>query len=147
MTGGFVSRKCRGARFFAAESQPPTRPNDLHSRNSTHRDPSARHSSHALGVFGGGNFSAVSPLMCSHASAINISCHRIAILNLSSVTSATPVICIFFSSPPTCVCISVGESEPLRCSRCNGRSDTWPPYHPESASEASLRYPCPPWRR
>src|SRR5262245_25699331 len=86
MTGCFVSRKCRVACFLGEESQQPTWPHDLHSRNSTHTDPSARHSSHALGVFGGGNFSAVSPLMCSHASAINNSCHRIEILNLSSVT-------------------------------------------------------------
>src|SRR5215467_2003930 len=122
MTGCFVSRKCRVACFLGEESQQPTWPHDLHSRNSTHTDPSARHSSHALGVFGGGNFSAVSPLMCSHASAINISCHWIAILNLSSVTSVTRVIYIFFNSRPKCVCISVGESEPLRCPRCNGRS-------------------------
>src|SRR5215475_84171 len=80
MTGCCVSRKCKVACFLGEESQQPTWPHDLHSRNSTHTDPSARHSSHALGVFGGGNFSAVSPLMCSHASAINISCHWIAIL-------------------------------------------------------------------
>src|SRR5262245_27357235 len=39
----------------------------------------------------------------------------------------------FCDPEPRRACISVVESAPLRCSRCNGQSDTWPPYHPESA--------------
>src|SRR5262245_37529223 len=112
MTGCCVCRKCRVACFLGEESQQPTWPHDLHSRNSTHTDPSARHSSHALGVFGGGNFSAVSPLMCSHASAINISCHRIASLNYGKM-KAEPFKPCFLGCAR--LCLNLGRTSTSRC--------------------------------
>ena len=65
-----MSWKCLVACLPVEESQQPTWPHAWHSRRATQNVPSTRHSSHALGVFGGGKLSAVSPLMCSHDSAI-----------------------------------------------------------------------------
>src|SRR5438094_10623533 len=73
MTGCCVSWKCLVACLPVEESQQPTWPHAWHSRRATQNVPSTRHSSHALGVFGGGKLSAVSPLMCSHDSAIGSS--------------------------------------------------------------------------
>src|SRR4249919_625154 len=46
-------------------------------------------------------------------------------LNASLHYSTTPIL-----ESSKCACISVAESEPLRCSPCNGQTDTWPPCHP-----------------
>src|SRR5262249_12810317 len=59
---------CRVACLPTDESQQPTWPHMRHSRSSTQRVPSRRHSSHASGVRGGGKSAPVSPTRCSHSS-------------------------------------------------------------------------------
>src|SRR6516165_8896396 len=70
MTACPVSWKCRVACLPTDESQQPTWPHRRHSRSSTHRVPSRRHSSHASGVRGGGKSALVSPSRCSHSSLV-----------------------------------------------------------------------------
>src|SRR5690348_14784290 len=65
MTGCPVSWKCLVAWRPGEESQQPTWPHVLHSRNSTHSVPSFRHSSQALGVLGGGKSRSVRCAKCS----------------------------------------------------------------------------------
>src|SRR5262245_57026642 len=77
MTGCPVSWKCRVACLPTDESQQPTWPQIRHSRSSTQRVPSRRHSSHAAGVLGGGKSAPVNPPRCSHSSLMVFSFHRV----------------------------------------------------------------------
>src|SRR5262245_22541173 len=73
ITGCPVSWKCFVACLPGEESQQPTWPHAWHSRNSTQRVPSFRHSSHAPGVWGGGKSAAVKSCKCSHGLAMGFS--------------------------------------------------------------------------
>src|SRR5262249_30827983 len=70
MTGCPVSWKCRVACLPTDESQQPTWPHVRHSRSSTQRAPSRRHSTHPWGVRGARKSEPVSPSRCSHSSPI-----------------------------------------------------------------------------
>src|SRR5438094_6123614 len=66
MTGCCVAPKCPAAWRRGESSQQPTWPHVRHSRSATQTVPSARHSSHAPGVRGGGKSTGVNPSRCSH---------------------------------------------------------------------------------
>ncbi len=73
MTGYCVLWKCLVAWFLDEESQQLTWPHDWHSRSCTQTVPSAKHSSHASGVFGVGKSFTLSPFRCSHEVAMRSS--------------------------------------------------------------------------
>src|SRR5471032_3134165 len=72
-TGWPALWKCFVACLPGEESQQPTWSHAWHSRSSTQRVPSFRHSSQAPGVRGGGKSAAVRPHKCSHSFAIEFS--------------------------------------------------------------------------
>src|SRR5579871_1783165 len=76
ITGWLVSWKCFVACLPGEESQQPTWPHAWHSRSSTQRVPSFRHSSQAPGVRGGGKSAAVRSRRCSHGFVMGFSFKR-----------------------------------------------------------------------